>query len=150
MTTYFEKRGKENTEETARLALARAKEAGINHIVVASNTGFTAKHFVNRGIHVVCVTHHVGFKSPGLDEMSPEMRKELREAGVDVLTTTHLFGNVERAITQRQLYPGGIISDTLRMFSGSKGRTEIATWFGCRPHPLRRARHSGRRFRRRR
>ena len=140
MTTYFEKRGKENTEETARLALARAKEAGINHIVVASNTGFTAKHFVNRGIHVVCVTHHVGFKSPGLDEMSPEMRKELREAGVDVLTTTHLFGNVERAITQRQA--ASIRADYLRysahVFSGSKGRTgDRHNGFGCRPHPLR-------------
>ena len=128
MTTYFEKRGKHRRDGT--IGLGACQGSGHQSHVVASNTGFTAKHFVNRGIHVVCVTHHVGFKSPGLDEMSPEMRKELREAGVDVLTTTHLFGNVERAITQRQggLYPGGIISDTLRMFSqGVKVALEIAT-----------------------
>lgn len=130
MTIYFDKRGKENTAETARLALTRAKEAGIGHIVVASNTGFTAGYFVNQGVHVVCVTHHVGFRAPGVDEMGPEKRKELRDAGVDVLTTTHLFANVERAITQKQggLYPGGIIADTLRMFSqGVKVALEIAT-----------------------
>lgn len=130
MTTYFGKRGKANTEETASLSLSRAKEAGIKHIVVASNTGFAAKHFVNQGVHVVCVTHHVGFKEPGMDEMGPDMRKELKGAGVDILTTTHLFGNVERAITQKQggLYPGGIISDTLRLFSqGVKVALEIST-----------------------
>ncbi|MGI6667331.1 MAG: pyruvate kinase alpha/beta domain-containing protein [Bacillota bacterium] len=129
MTTYFASRGKANTEETVRLALARAKEAGIKHIVVASNTGFTARHFVGKDVNVVCVTHHIGFRGPGLDEMGPETRRELKEAGVQVLTTTHLFANVERAITQKQggLYPGGIIADTLRMFSqGIKVALEIA------------------------
>jgi hypothetical protein len=129
MTIYFESRGKSNTEETARLALQRAKDAGIKHIVVASNTGFTARHFIEQGVSVVCVTHHVGFRGPGLDEMGPETRRELKEAGVQVLTTTHLFANVERSITQKQggLYPGGIIADTLRMFSqGVKVALEIA------------------------
>jgi hypothetical protein len=129
LTVYFASRGREHTEETARLAIARAKEAGIKYIVVASNTGFTARHFIGKGLQVVCVTHHVGFRGPGLDEMGPDTRRELKEAGVSVLTTTHLFANVERAITQKQggLYPGGIIADTLRMFSqGVKVAVEIA------------------------
>jgi len=129
MTVYFERRGRENTAETARLALERAKELGIDYVVVASNTGFTARHFLGKGPKVVCVTHQHGFRQPGTDEMGPETRRELKEAGAEVLTTTHLFANIERAITQQQggLYPGGIVSATLRMFSqGTKVAVEIA------------------------
>ncbi len=129
MTVYFEKRGKENTAETARLALERAKELGIDYVVVATNTGFTARHFQGKGLKVVAVTHQHGFREPGMDEMGPAARSELKQAGMEVLTTTHLFGNVERAITQQQggLYPGGIISATLRLFSqGTKVAVEVA------------------------
>jgi hypothetical protein len=129
MTVYFDKRGKENTTETARLALERANELGIGYIVVASNTGFTARHFVGKGPKVVCVTHQMGFREPGTDEMGPTVRAELKEAGRDVLTTTHLFGNVERAVTRGHggLYVGGIMSAAFRMFSqGTKVCVEIA------------------------
>jgi len=129
VTFYFDKTGKLNTERTASLATERAKELGIQHIVVASNTGYTARFFAQKGFHVVCVTHHVGFRGPGLDEMDPKTRQELKELGMDILTTTHLFGNVERAVTNKfgGLYPGGIISHTLRMFSqGTKVAVEIA------------------------
>lgn len=129
VTVYFDKRGKQNTAEAARLALERAKELGIGYIVVASNTGYTAKHFVGKDLHIVCVTHQMGFKEPGMDEMGPAVRKELKDMGVDILTTTHLFGNVERAVTQGHggLYVGGIISAALRMFSqGVKVCVEIA------------------------
>jgi hypothetical protein len=129
MTVYFEKRGRDNTGETASLALGRAKELGINYIVVATNTGFTARQFQGKGVKIVAVTHQHGFREPGMDEMGPATRAELQQAGMDVLTTTHLFGNVERAITQQQggLYPGGIISATLRMFSqGTKVAVEVA------------------------
>ena len=129
MTVYFDRRGKENTAETARLALQRARELGIDYVVVASNTGFTARHFVGKGPKVICVTHQHGFRQPGTDVMGSEARRELRAAGAEVLTTTHLFANIERAITQQQggLYPGGIVSATLRMFSqGTKVAVEIA------------------------
>lgn len=129
MTVYFDKRGRENTAETARLAIERAKELGIEHVVVATNTGFTARHFLGKGLKVVCVTHQIGFKEPGMDEMGPEVRRELKEAGAEILTTTHLFGNVERAVTQQQggLYVGGVMSAALRMFSqGVKVAVEIA------------------------
>lgn len=129
MTVYFEKRGKENTSKVAELALERARELGIGYIVVASNTGFTARHFLGKGPKVVCVTHQNGFRQPGMDEMGPEVRSELKAKGAEVLTTTHLFGNVERAITQKEggLYPGGIISSTLKMFSqGTKVAIEVS------------------------
>ncbi|MEM4155120.1 MAG: pyruvate kinase alpha/beta domain-containing protein, partial [Archaeoglobaceae archaeon] len=40
---YFEKPGAENTETTLKLAVERAKELGIKHVVVASSYGETAK-----------------------------------------------------------------------------------------------------------
>ena len=42
---YFEKPGKENTAKTAELAIAAAKEAGVQTIVVASGSGYTAGFF---------------------------------------------------------------------------------------------------------
>ena len=39
---YFEKPGKQNTQETVNIALQAAKELGIDTIVVATNTGDTA------------------------------------------------------------------------------------------------------------
>ncbi len=129
MTVYFDSTGKQHTEYVAKLALKRAEELGIKCIVVASNTGYTANFFTGKSPQIVCVTHHVGFREPGFDEMSSQTRSKLKAQGVKILTTTHLFGNVERAVANKfgGLYPGGLISHTLRMFSqGTKVAVEIA------------------------
>lgn len=39
---YFDKPGKENTEQTLKLAFQKGQQAGINEVVVASTTGDTA------------------------------------------------------------------------------------------------------------
>ncbi len=135
--TNWEKAGKQNTEDTARAAMVRAKELGISHVVVATNTGYTidavleAKREVwpDGDLSLVAVTHHVGFRAPGEDEMPPDKRSKLQELGISVVTTTHLFANVERSITGEWggLYPGGIVSATLRTFGqGTKVCFEIA------------------------
>ncbi|MGE5561446.1 MAG: pyruvate kinase alpha/beta domain-containing protein [Chloroflexota bacterium] len=127
---YFDEKGPANTAKVAELVARRAQELGIGHVVVASNSGETAAHFLDKGLEVVCVTHHVGFREPGGDEMPAATREKLAAAGVRLLTTTHLFGNVERAITNKfgGLYPGGIISATLRCFGqGTKVAVEVAT-----------------------
>lgn len=118
MVMYWSTKGVECTEDTCKAAIERAKELGIRHVVVASNTGRTARHFLDSGLEVTVVTHHTGFRSPGEQEMSREERRFLEDKGMNVLTTTHLFGNIERAITSKfgGLYPGGIVSDTLRLF----------------------------------
>ncbi len=130
--------GRKNTEDTAREAVSRMRDLEIEDVVIASNTGYTVETFLKQKaevwpegkINIVAITHHVGFRNPGEDEMPAEMREWLEARGVNILTTTHLFGNVERAITQKfgGLYPGGIISATLRMFGeGTKVCLEIAT-----------------------
>ncbi|MFZ5639571.1 MAG: pyruvate kinase alpha/beta domain-containing protein [Bacillota bacterium] len=126
---YFTACGKENTDTTVELALHKARELGIKHVVVASCSGESAEKFTGRNLQVVCVTHHVGFEGPGVDEMAPEMREKLQKQGVKVLTTTHLLAGVDRAIRLKfsGVYPAEIMAQTLRiMGQGVKVCVEIA------------------------
>ncbi len=129
--------GRKWTESTARAALERARELGIRDIVVATNTGYTVDVLLREkqnvcpeaDLNIVAVTHHVGFREPGEDEMGDGKREELNEKGVSVLTSTHLFANIERSVTGKWggLYPGGVVSATLRIFGqGMKVCFEIA------------------------
>jgi len=110
------------------LALERAQELGISTIVVASNSGFTARFLVDKVANLVVVTHHVGFRQPGESEISSEEREFLENHGVRLVTASHLFGAIDRAVTNKfgGLYPGGIVAQTLRTFGqGTKVCLEI-------------------------
>lgn len=115
---YFEKPGYENTPEVVRLALKRAQELGISTLIVASHSGATAEKFLEQGLQIIGVTHHVGFAGPGVDEMDKERRENLQARGVKVLTTTHLFAGIDRALRIQNggLYPGEIVAHALRLF----------------------------------
>ena len=69
--TYFEKKGPENTEAALRAAVEAAKALGIGKIVMASNTGRTAKVL--------------------LEQVGCE--------GLDVTVIAYAYGQKERAIT---------------------------------------------------
>lgn len=125
----FEKKGKENTQATVDLVLREAKARGIQHIVVASNTGETAMKFAGHGLNVVCVTHAIGFAEPGKDDVPAGMREKMQEAGVKVLTTTHALSGVERGISGKAsgMYPAEIIANSLRMLGqGTKVCVEVS------------------------
>ncbi len=127
---YWKEKGPSNTDATVELALKKAKEIGTRHIVVASHSGTTAKKLTNSGFEIVCVTHHVGFAGPGVDEMGTEVRAELESLGVKILTTTHLLAGVDRAVRNQfgGLYPAEIMAQTLRMLGhGLKVCVEITT-----------------------
>ena len=86
--------GEGNTKKTVELAVVEAKQRQIPYVLVASNTGRTAQAVLDEAqgaLQVICVTHHVGFKEPGHDEMEPQMRQALQEQGAKVLTTTHVL-----------------------------------------------------------
>lgn len=130
MTKYWSHAGRENTEQTCALAVQRAEELGIEQIVVASNTGYTARYLTGKIPGLAVVTHHVGFREPGDDEMAAVERDYLAAQGARVVTASHLFGGVERAVTSKfgGLYPGGLIANTLRLFGqGTKVCLEIGT-----------------------
>lgn len=125
----WEKSGPVNTVATVKEALKRAKELNIGHLVVASNTGETAEHFLDSGLNVVCVTHHVGFAAPGKSEITEEKKHYLRQKNVRILTTTHLLAGVDRAVRNKfgGVYPAEIMAATLRMLGqGVKVCVEIA------------------------
>lgn len=128
---YWKNRGEENTLPTVETALKRAKDLGLKHIVVASCSGRSAEILIEhcKDFEIVCVTHQVGFYNPGEDEMSPEIRKKLVDAGIKVLTTTHLMAGLDRAcrIKFGGVYPAEIVASTLRIFGqGLKVCVEIA------------------------
>lgn len=126
---YWDKKGPDNTDNTIEAALKRAAELNIQHIVVASSTGSTARKLVNCGRNVVCVSYHAGFDGPGIRRMSDETMKELTQNGIQVLVTTHLLAGVDRAIRNKfgGVYPSEIMAQTLRMLGqGIKVCVEIS------------------------
>lgn len=127
---YFAEEGKINTGKVAELVIDTALKRGIGHIVVASCSGETAGFF--KGLdatNVVCVTHANGFAEKGKNEMPEEVRHELLNSGIKVLTTTHVLSGAERGISKKfgGAYPVEIIAHTLRMLGqGVKVCVEIA------------------------
>jgi hypothetical protein len=127
---YFSETGKANTEKTIELALQTAKKRGIENIVIASNTGYSAMFLAGSGLNVVCVTHVNGFSEKGKNELPVETRAELTEKGITVLTASHVLSGAERALSTKfgGIYPIEIMAHTLRMFGqGVKVCVEIAT-----------------------
>ena len=126
---YWKSNGERHTEATVELAIETARERGIAHLVVASNSGKTAELLAGRVPHLVCVTHACGFTAPGANEMPAEVRAALIARGVQVLTTTHVLSGAERGISRKfgGTNPVEIMAHTLRMFGqGVKVGVEIS------------------------
>lgn len=131
----FEKKGWENTYETAKLACLYAKEHGIKHVVLASKTGYTTDIFMEEfkkqgvDVHFVSVTHCYGDLGPGQCEMTKEKRAELTEKGVTVITATHALSGAERGIVNMfgGTSPAILIAQALKMLGqGMKVGVEIS------------------------
>lgn len=127
---YFDKPGVENAEETLRLAKKRAEELGIKDIVVASTGGYAGVKASElfKGFNLVVVTHQTGYKEAGVQELTEENRKIIEGNGGKILTCTHVFMGVERAIktTFNTAYPSEIMAQTLRAFGqGTKVAVEV-------------------------
>jgi len=127
---YYDSPGRENTEETLRAALERARALGVKDIVVASTTGATGVRAceVFKGFNVVVVTHHVGFHEPGVSQLLKSNEEKIRSLGGKIFTGIHGLSGVERAIRMKwdTVEPVEIIADALRIFGeGAKVCVEI-------------------------
>ena len=129
-SVYFTESGSANTEKTLNIVKKRAEELGIKTIVVASTSGKTGvkavKAFAN--YKVVVVTHTTGFQTPDSQELTPQNRAKILEKGGLILTATHAFGGVGRAVRRRfnTYQVDEIIAQTLRAFGqGTKVACEI-------------------------
>ena len=130
-TVYFEKPGSENTDEVLRIAKQRAQELGIKTIVLASTRGDTAVRATEafQGLKVIVVSHVTGLRQPDTQEFTEENRKLVESKGGVILTTTHAFGGLSRAMRSKyNMYVlGETIADTLRIFGqGMKVVCEIS------------------------
>jgi len=127
---YFDKPGKDNTQQTLQLAAQRATELEIKEVVVASITGNTAYKAIEifDGPRITVVTYHSGFKEPFKSEMPEEVKKDLYKKGVRVIAASHALSGIERSIAKKHsgVYPVLIMADTLRLFGqGTKVEVEV-------------------------
>jgi len=130
-TVYFEKSGSENTDEVLRIAKQRAQELVIKTIVLASTRGDTAVKAMEAfpGLKVIAVSHVTGLRQPDIQQFTEENRRLVESKGGVILTTTHAFGGLSRAMrTKFNMYVlGEVIANTLRIFGeGMKVVCEIS------------------------
>jgi hypothetical protein len=130
-SVYFDEPGPQNTERTLELARARAEALGIKTVIVATTRGETGRKVAEMlpSCNVVAVTHVTGFREPDDQELTAENRAAIEAAGGAVLTSTHAFGGIGRAVRKRlDTYElEEIVAYTLRNFcEGMKVVCEIA------------------------
>jgi uncharacterized protein len=131
---YFDRSGSENTEGVIRVVQKGVKELGIQHVVVASDTGQTTLKFwealKGTGVKLISVGEHAGYDGGDESSISEEARKNLEGKGIKVLVCSHALSGVGRSITKKF---GGIshveiIAYTLRLFGtdGIKVAVEVS------------------------
>jgi hypothetical protein len=128
--TYYEEAGVSNTDETFKLALVRAEELGIRTIILPSTRGGTGAKASElfKGYNLVVVTHVCGFRKPDMVELTEEDRDVIVQNGGKILTATHAFGGLGRAVRRKfnTMQCDEIIANTLRVFGqGMKVACEI-------------------------
>lgn len=129
---YFEKPGRDNTEDCLDVVKRALTKDSYKHIVVASTTGETGLLFVRAlkefRVNTVVVTHSYGFKEPNMIEIPRDIREQIESEGGKVFTGPMLTHSLETSLSSRfsGLYPTLIIAQTLRRFGeGPKVCCEI-------------------------
>ncbi|MFC1953478.1 pyruvate kinase alpha/beta domain-containing protein [Chloroflexota bacterium] len=130
-TVYFEVPGEDNTDAAFGIAKERAKELGINTVIVASTRGNSAVKAVDffKDMKVVVVTHVMGMKEPNVQEFTEENRQKIESKGGTLITAEHAFTGIEGAMAKKYNMHslGDTIASTLRTFGqGMKVVCEIA------------------------
>jgi len=128
---YFDRAGQENTDQTLLVAGKRAQELGIKTVLIASTRGDSAVRAAELlpGLRLIAVSHAAYFHPPGIQSFTDANRKLFESKGGKVLTMTHLFAGLSRAMrNQFKSYElGDIIASTLRLFGdGMKVVCEIS------------------------
>ena len=132
-TEYFDRPGPTNTGALVAAVARRREELGIEHLVVASDTGATARALheaVGDAAGIVCVPEHAGFGGGDEIAMTDDTRRELEGKGVQVLVCSHALSGVGRSVSNK--FSGvshvEIIAATLRLFGceGLKVAVEVS------------------------
>ena len=129
-TVYFAQTGPANTDRTLALANEKALQLGIETVLVATTKGTTALRAPEliQVPNLIAVTHSAGFRQPFELGLDAALRPKIEANGVKILTTTHAFGGVGRAVRKKlaTYQIEEIIAFTLRTFGqGMKVVAEI-------------------------
>ncbi|MFQ6038878.1 MAG: pyruvate kinase alpha/beta domain-containing protein [Candidatus Aminicenantales bacterium] len=128
---YFRSPGPQNTRRALEIAAQRARELAVQKVLVASTrgeTGLLAAQMISSA-QVIVVTHATGFLRPDHQQLDPNLKKKIQEAGAHILTCQHALGGVGRAVRKKlgTYELEEIIAYTLRIFGeGIKVAVEIA------------------------
>lgn len=130
-SVYFSGQGGDNTLRTLEIAKEYAERKDVRSIVVATSSGETGRLAAEmfKGRNVVAVTHSAGFKSPDVQDLTPENRAAIEKLGGKILTTQHALGGVGRAVRIKlgTYELDEIIAHALRLFGqGTKVACEIS------------------------
>ncbi len=102
-TTYFNRMGTSNTDDTLRLAKQRFDELGLKKVVIATSFGKTPlaalRYF--KGEQIVVVNSMYGFRVKGEQSLPADVKKQMEDAGMTLVYTTHAFAGIERSINQK-------------------------------------------------
>jgi len=101
---YFEKPGHKNTEKALKLAYEYSEEYNIPKVVIPTSKGSTASKALDIFTNLeklVIITHSYGFINPGENELAADLRQLLLDKQISVLTTTHAFAGIDRAIRRK-------------------------------------------------
>jgi hypothetical protein len=102
---YLDGPGDHNTSAVLEAVAGRLKKGDIRHVVVASDSGNTALHAIERfkglDVSVVAVTEHCGFDQEGECAMTKEAEARILKAGAKVVCATHALSGVERSISRK-------------------------------------------------
>ncbi|MHA1771653.1 MAG: pyruvate kinase alpha/beta domain-containing protein [Candidatus Thorarchaeota archaeon] len=131
-THYFDEASPQHTQEVLDIVGAFIKaHPEIEHIVVATTEGttgvLTAQQFSEK--HVVVVSHMTGFAAPNFNELKEENRNKIKEAGAEILTTTHALAGIARSFRKMlgTWTPTELMAVAFRTFGqGTKVCAEIA------------------------
>lgn len=103
--TYFEKPGKDNTEELIACVKERLEEDDIKYVAIASSSGESAlklyESLSDLDVTIVNCTHHMGFREPNKSDISEEMRSKLEDLGVVTFMGSHALSATGRGITNK-------------------------------------------------
>lgn len=135
---YFEQGGNQNTAETLKLAVERAKARGVKKLLLASTRGDTAKELApmlkGTGIKMVVVPHQYGFGPDGRQRFPLELVTELAKQGHEVYFGTMLFHTdgfygttspTTMANLLRTLCQGMKVAVEIILMAANGGRVEI-------------------------
>jgi len=122
VVTYFEKPGRENTEQCFEIVSRAIHESACKYIVVATTSGSTGLLFAeglkNKDVRLITVTHSYGFKEPNSIEISREIRERILATGATIYTGTMITHSIETALAKKfsGVYPTLLVAQTLRRF----------------------------------